>query len=158
MIRSSNMLAVSATVSIRRPPELVFNVLSDIERYLASWADGPVAATRATPGPTRIGSVFVIAAKAGPMRIRYRYEIIGWEPPTRLLGRGVVGPVRFEVEYWLLHAAGSTDLEQSIRANLSGPFRLAEGAVQNRLRRQVVLELERLRTLVETLHPRSDQA
>jgi carbon monoxide dehydrogenase subunit G len=147
------MIAVSATVSIARPPELVFNVLSDVERYLASWADGPVAATKATPGPTQIGSVFVITAKAGPMRIRYRYEILGWEPPTRLVGRGVVGPVRFEVEYRLLDAAGSTDLEQSIRANLSGPFRLAKRVVQNRLRRQVALELRRLRTLVETLHP-----
>jgi uncharacterized protein YndB with AHSA1/START domain len=146
------MIAVSATVSIRRPPELVFSVLSDIERYLANWADGPVAATKVTPGPTQIGSVFVITAKAGLMRFRYRYEILGWEPPTRLLGRGVVGPVRFEVEYRLQYAAGSTDLEQSIQANLSGPFRLAKRVVQNRLHRQVVIELDRLRTLVETLH------
>lgn len=158
MIRSSNMIAVSATVSIARPPELVFNVLSDVERYLASWADGPVAATKATPGPTKVGSVFLITAKAGLMRMRYRYEILGWEPPTRLVGRGVVGPVRFDVEYRLLDAAGSTDLEQSIRANLSGPFRLAKRVVQNRLRGQVGLELRRLRTLVETLHPRSDPA
>lgn len=154
----TNMIAVGATVSIRRPPELVFSVLSDIERYLASWADGPVAATRATPGPTQIGSAFVITAKAGLMRIRYRYEILGWEPPTRLLGRGVVGPVRFEVEYRLQDAAGSTDLEQSIRAVLSGPFRLAKSVVQNRLRRQVVIELDRLRTLVETLPTPSDTA
>ena len=152
------MIAVSATVSIRRPPELVFSVLSDIERYLAKWADGPVAATKVTPGPTQIGSAFVITAKAGRMHIRYRYEILGWEPPTRLLGRGVVGPVRFEVEYRLHDAAGSTDLEQSIRANLSGPFQLANRVVQNRLRRQVVIELGRLRMLVEALHTRSDTA
>jgi hypothetical protein len=101
--------------------------------------------------------VFVITAKAGLMRITYRYEILGWEPPTRLLGRGVVGPVRFEVEYRLQDAAESTDLEQSIRANLGGPFWLASRVVQNRLRRQVVIELDRLRTLVETLHARSDK-
>lgn len=146
------MIALSSSISIHRPRELVFSVLSDVEHYLARWAQGPVAATKLRPGPTQLGSLFVITAKVGPFRIRYRYEVVAWEPPSRLAGRGVVGPVRFEVTYRLSDISGSTEPEQSIRGHLSGPFRLAKGVVEKRLRQLIPTELDHLRALVEALN------
>lgn len=47
-IGTINVIEGSFTVRIKRPPEQVFSVLSDLERYLARWAKGPIAAQQLT--------------------------------------------------------------------------------------------------------------
>jgi len=145
------VIAFASTVSINRPAEKVFSVLTDFEQYLARWADGPIAATKTTPGETQVGTRFIVTAKVGPFRVRSPYEVLAWEPPHRVAGRGMAGPIRFEEEYLLSRADESTKLEQWIRAWPRGPFRLAQGLAEHQLRRLIPADLERLRLLVESL-------
>jgi hypothetical protein len=42
--------------------------------------------------------------------------VTGYDPPGRLAGRGVAGPVRFQEEYRLTRDGAATTLSQSIRA------------------------------------------
>jgi hypothetical protein len=39
----------------------------------------------------------MITAKAGPATVRSPYEVTGYDPPSRLAGHGVAGPVRFQL-------------------------------------------------------------
>ena len=143
------MIAITSTVSIRCPAEFVFAVLTDFERYLAVWAQGPTAAKKTTPGSIGVGTKFRVTATIGPLRVPSTYEVTAYEQPTLLAGRGVAGPVRFEEEYRLRESAGTTTLIQAIKARPRGPFRLVERTVERRLRRLITADIVRLRELVE---------
>jgi hypothetical protein len=109
------MIEFDTTVRIGRTPGQVFSVLADFETYLARWAKGPVAAAR-TDGGGGDGSRYVITARAGPATVRSPYEVTGYDPPGRLVGHGVAGPVRFQEEYRLTGDGAARILTQSIRA------------------------------------------
>ena len=94
------MIEFDTTVRIDRAREQVFGILADFESNLARWAKGPVAATR-TAGDGGAGSRYLITARVGPAKVRSPYEVTGHDPPARLAGHGIAGPVRFDEEYRL---------------------------------------------------------
>lgn len=128
-------------------------MLTDFEAYLARWAAGPVAATRTSAGATGVGSRFVVTAKVGPFRVQSPYEVLTWAPPSRFIGRGIAGPVRFEEEYRLSEVAGATELSQSIRAWPRAAFRVIEPLIERKLRSLITSDLERLGALVLDVNP-----
>jgi len=146
------MIEFDTTVRIGRAPGQVFPILADFETYLARWAKGPVAAAR-TDGDGRAGSRYTITARVGPATIRSPYEVTGYDPPSRLAGNGVAGPVRFQEEYRLTGDGTATMLTQSIRAAPRGPFRLAPGLLRRQLQGLITSDLDRLRDLVEAENP-----
>lgn len=148
------MIEFDTTVRIGRTPGQVFPVLADFETYLARWAKGPVAAAR-TDGDGGAGSHYTITARAGPATVRSPYEVTGYDPPGRLAGHGVAGPVRFCEEYRLVQDGTATILTQSIRAAPRGPFRLAPGLLRRQLQRLIASDLGRLKNLVEAEIPHS---
>jgi hypothetical protein len=148
------MIEFDSTVRIGRSPGEVFPVLADFGTYLARWAKGPVAAVR-TDGDGGAGSHYMITARAGPATVRSPYEVTGYEPPGRLAGTGVAGPVRFQEEYRLTGDGAATILTQSIRATPRGPFRLAPGLLRRQLQKLIASDLGRLKDLVEAEIPNS---
>ena len=97
----------------------------------------------------------MITARAGPATVRSPYEVTGYEPPGRLAGTGVAGPVRFQEEYRLTGDGAATILTQSIRATPRGPFRLAPGLLRRQLQKLIASDLGRLKDLVEAEIPHS---
>jgi hypothetical protein len=148
------MIEFETTVRIDRVPGQVFCVLADFGTYLARWAKGPVAAVR-TDGDGSDGSRYMITARVGPATVRSPYEVTGYDPPGRLAGHGVAGPVRFQEEYRLIGDGSATVLTQSIRATPRGPFRLAAGLLRRQLQELIAADLGRLKDLVEAEIPRS---
>ncbi len=148
------MIEFDTTVRIGRTPGQVFPVLADFETYLARWAKGPVAAAR-TDGDGGAGSHYRITARAGPVKVRSPYEVTGYDPPGRLVGRGVAGPVRFQEEYRLTGDGAATILTQSIRATPRGPYRLAPRLLRRQLQKLIASDLGRLKNLVEAEVPPS---
>jgi Polyketide cyclase / dehydrase and lipid transport len=148
------MIEFDTTVRIGRTPGQVFSVLADFGTYLARWAKGPVAAVR-TDGDGGAGSHYMITARAGPATVRSPYEVTGYDPPGRLAGHGVAGPVRFQEEYRLTGDGAATILTQSIRATPRGPFRLAPGLLRRQLQKLIASDLGRLKDLVEAEIPHS---
>jgi Polyketide cyclase / dehydrase and lipid transport len=146
------MIEFDTTVRIGRAPGQVFSVLADFETYLARWAKGPIAAAR-TDGDGGAGSHYTITARVGPATVRSPYEVTGYEPPSRLAGNGVAGPVRFHEEYRLTGDGAATILTQSIRAIPRGPFRLAPGLLRRQLHGLIASDLGRLKDLVEAEIP-----
>jgi carbon monoxide dehydrogenase subunit G len=146
------MIEFDTTVHIDRTPGQVFSVLADFETYLARWARGPVAAAR-TDGDGGAGSHYTITARVGPATVRSPYEVTGYDPPGRLAGNGIAGPVRFQEEYRLIEDGAATILTQSIRATPRGPFRLASGLLRRQLQGLIASDLHRLKDLVEAESP-----
>jgi Polyketide cyclase / dehydrase and lipid transport len=91
----------SCEIVIDGPPDHVFALLSDLERYLARWANGPTAVRKLTGGPTGVGTRFEVTAWVAGMRVRSPYDLTGFERGRRFAGQGVAGPVRFSEEYTL---------------------------------------------------------
>ncbi len=148
------MIEFDTTVRIGRTPAQVFSVLADFETYLARWAKGPVAAVR-TDGDGGAGSRYTITVRAGPATVRSPYEVTGYEPPGRLAGAGVAGPVRFQEEYRLTQDGAATILTQSIRATPRGLFRLAAGLLRRQLQQLIASDLDRLKDLAEAEFPQT---
>ncbi len=148
------MIEFDTTVRIGRTPGQVFCVLADFETYLARWAKGPVAAVR-TEGDGGDGSRYMITAKAGQATVHSPYEVTGYDPPGRLAGHGVAGPVRFQEEYRLTRDGAATILTQSIRATPRGVFRLAQGLLRRQLHELIASDLGRLKDLIEAETPPS---
>ena len=146
------MIEFDTTVRISRTPGQVFAILADFETYLARWAKGPVAAAR-TDGDGGAGSHYTITARVGPATVRSPYEVTGYDPPARLAGNGVAGPVRFQEEYRLSGDGAATIVTQSIRATPRGPFRLASGLLRRQLQGLIASDLGRLKDLVEAETP-----
>jgi hypothetical protein len=151
---TNQMIEFDTTVRIGRTPGRVFSVLADFETYLARWAKGPVAAVR-TDGDGGDGSRYLITARVGPATVRSPYEVTGYDPPGRLAGHGVAGPVRFQEQYRLTWDAATTILTQSIRATPRGPFRLAPGLLRRQLHTLIASDRGRLKDLVEAEIPPS---
>ena len=143
------MINFETSVRINRSREQVFAVLTDFETYLARWAQGPVAAQRLA-GNGGVGSRYLVIAKVGPVTVRSPYEVTGFEPPSRMAGSGVAGPVRFHEAYTLREDGSTTVLTQSISATPRGMFVLVRGLVRRQLQRLIASDLGRFKRLVET--------
>jgi hypothetical protein len=83
-------------------------------------------------------------------RLRERViEALGPEPPPRLAGHGIAGPVRFQEEYTLTADGAQTILTESISATPRGLFRLAQVLMRRRLLNLIAADLARSKELVE---------
>ncbi|MBV8217335.1 MAG: SRPBCC family protein [Solirubrobacterales bacterium] len=146
---------------INAPPDHVFALLSDLDRYLVRWAKGPIAVRNLTAGPTGVGTRFEVTARAAGLRVRSPYDVTGFERGRRFAGQGIAGPVRFSEEYALepdRETGDRTRLRYAMRAEPRGIFTLARGPDLGQLRRLLDADLERFKALVETTSPSSEVA
>src|SRR5579864_6432656 len=90
-----------------------------------------------------------------PATVRSPYEVTGYDPPARLAGHGVAGPVRFQEEYRLTGDGAATILTQSIRATAAAHSGLVPGLLRRQLKKLIASDLGRLKDLVEAETPHS---
>ena len=75
-------LEVTASTIVPAPPERVFELLSDTERY-SEWVTGTDAVTR-TDGPAREGSTYdEVNPILGPWKASTHWRVVEHEPPRR---------------------------------------------------------------------------
>ena len=95
------MIRIELTVEIARPPEDVFELLSDIER-LSEWQASAVEAH--TEGPLAEGSRVTEKRRLLGREVDTELEVVAYEPPKRLTLRSLGGPVDFTVDHELIGA------------------------------------------------------
>jgi uncharacterized protein YndB with AHSA1/START domain len=134
------------SVSIPRPPQEVFPWLleadrvpqwtSNLERYEPEGAVGPGSTIRQRLEVS--GQTFDVAM-----------EVVRYEPPRQAQTRFSTNGVDIEANYTLAPDGLGTRLTQSLEAKArSLSARLVVPAVQPRLERKLIEDLERLRTLL----------
>ena len=117
----SGAIEYSCEIVINRPPAHVFVLLTDLERYLARWAKGPVAAKKLTSGATTTGAHFEVTARVAGLRVRAPYAVTSFERDQRFAGQGTAGPVRFGEEYTLLPDREASDRTRLRYSNAREP-------------------------------------
>jgi uncharacterized protein YndB with AHSA1/START domain len=103
--------STTMTVTIARPVEDVFAVLSDVEK-VATWSSNTIEETLLTPGPLRKGSRRRAIVKGFAGRTMHNEaEMIEFEPNRRMVVRILDAPVRAQVVITFTPVPGGTRLD-----------------------------------------------
>jgi hypothetical protein len=154
-VEGERMISYSSTVSIARPPEMVFPFLVELEKQ-ARWSD--VQMRPLTAGPLATGSRMEVTFGRRPMKATIGLEMAAVEPGRRMAFRSFSGPIRWEGEYTVT-PDGESGATVSQRGTLTftGLWRAFEPLVGKEIRDGEVKELERLKVAVESEPQRADQ-
>ena len=114
------MIRIELTVEIARPPEDVFELLSDIER-LSEWQASAVEAH--TDGPLAEGSRVREKRRLLGREVDTELEVVAYEPPKRLTLRSLGGPVDFRVDHELTARCSGSSPRPSHAGSSGSPSR-----------------------------------
>ena len=112
-------------VDLPIPIQQVFDYLADFSRT-AEWDPGVVHAERLTEGPVGLGSRFRVEVAFLGRTSSLEYEIVDWDPPSRLVLVGGDEAVRSVDEITLVSRAGGTRVTYEAALELAGFRRLAD--------------------------------
>ena len=141
------MIRIELTVEIARPPEDVFELLSDIER-LSEWQASAVEAH--TDGPLAEGSRVREKRLLLGRELDTELEVVAYEPPKRLTLRSLSGPVKFTVDHDLAAHGGGTQLRVVAEAQPGGLLRLTEPVLARTAEQEFRRDFDQLKELLES--------
>lgn len=136
------------SVTINRPPEDVWAVLTDVEKT-ATWSAPAVEEHWTTPGPVGIGSRRMATAQMMGRRTRNEAEVTELEPNRKWTMKSVSGPP-FEVSATFHAVEGGTLVDWRWSFAFSGLLKVVEPVVVAVFKRQFAKDLQQLKLLMET--------
>jgi hypothetical protein len=142
------MIDVEVAVTIRRPRRDVAAVMFN-PRYDTAWIGGLLQVRPATPGPLRRGMKVALVSRVLGRRVADVREVVDHEPDRRV---EMIAPVPFglRIRYELEGIPEGTIARIHARGLPTGRLRFVVVAINPLLRRSVIRDLERLKSLVET--------
>lgn len=141
------MAKAEVSVTINRPLEDVFAVLTDVEKT-AKWASNAVEEHWTTPGPVGVGSRRHAVTKVLGRRAENEAEVTEFEPNRTWTLRSVSGPP-WEVYATFAPVEGGTRVDWIWSFGFSGILKLLEPLLVSTLRRMSAKDLERLKGMME---------
>jgi uncharacterized protein YndB with AHSA1/START domain len=133
-------------MEIRRPPEDVFDYLTDVEK-LPRWQKSLIEAS--ADGPFQIGTRIVEKRSLFGREAETELEVTALEPARRLTLETIRGPVELEVDHRLEPAETGTTLQVNAAGKAKGALRFAGPAVAAGARQELKRDFERLKALLE---------
>ena len=100
------------TVTIARPTDEVFAFLADL-RNIPKWNYAIERTVPASPGPPGVGATYR-QTRTLPRRSEERLEITVFEPPSRIVIKGQLGPFYATTSYLLKPVVGGTQLANDV--------------------------------------------
>lgn len=150
------MPLLQRTVEVERPLEEVFAFVGDFGNA-PRWDPGVADARRRTTGPIGVGTRYELWVRTGGRVLPMTYEIVTWEPPTRVVlhGRGStvtsVDDIRFE------RAGSGTRIRYAADIRLRFPLRPLEPLLRGRFEAIADAAMAGLRRVLGSDNPtRSD--
>ena len=140
------MLQYSSSVSIARPPDVVFPYFSEVAKQ-ALWSDVPMR--RLTDGPFGAGSQIEVSFGMGLLKTRIGLEITELVQDQRMAWRTLYGPIKWSGEYNLEPSGTGTVVSQRGTLTFTGLWRLAEPMAGAEIQKGEEKELEKLKAVVE---------
>jgi uncharacterized protein YndB with AHSA1/START domain len=145
-------VAVEIETRIARPPDAVFEALTDLERYPA-WliASGIVRVERLDPGPLAAGSRLRISQNVAGRSTVLDGAVTALTPGGALGLRGKdKDGVTIEIDADLAPDGAGTRLRWSLRLKLPLRYRMFESMVSPQAKRAAALDLEALKRRLES--------
>jgi len=145
-VRTAKM-KFSNTITIKRPPREIFAYLADFEN-LPRWNYAITEARKITPGPVGVGSKY-LQVRTTPRRSEETFEVIEFEPDSRLTVHGAFGPLSGQASYLLDRTADGTKLTNAMDLRPGGVLNLVAPLATSRVRTAVANNLDKLREILE---------
>ncbi len=136
------------SVQIRRPPEEVFAIVSDLEND-PKWQAAVLRSERLTPGGTNVGTRFRQWVNLVGTRTRLDIEFQEFEPQHRYVLLCTCGPFVFESEVRFFSTRGGTELEVLVRGRPTGIARIAASVLSRHRSAEIEADLGNLKGLLE---------
>ena len=136
------------TVTIERPAEDVFAFLADFEN-VPTWNYAIEETTKTSPGPVGAGTIYR-QTRSIPRRSEEVFEVIVFEPVSRLEIQGQIGLFRTRASYELTPVVGGTRLTNEVDLEpTSGVLRLVAPLAIPRVKAAVAQNLGKLKQVLE---------
>ncbi len=84
---------IRSSIEINRPPAEVFAYIDELDRH-GEWQAAIISARKEPPGPTRLGTRNFETRRVPGGAREFETEIVEYNPPRRIRGRGLHGPIR----------------------------------------------------------------
>ena len=143
------MFETNNSIFINRPPQDVFNAITDPTK-LSIWQSMTEAAEWSSNGDLGVGSTMRVVARFLGRKIESEIEVTAWEPPHRVDFKFVNGPYPAEVSNILEPQGEGTLLTSQSQGEMGSFFKLAEGLVARQLQKQIDANNESLKLLMES--------
>lgn len=141
------MITVTNSVQINKPVEAVFDYVSKSENS-PQWQVGLDAVTDVTSEYTVGGRHTEVRTFLG-QEMKTTLETVEVESNAKWVGKVVDGPVPYKVEVLYESANGGTKMTTNIEAEPTGFFKVAQGAVQSQLEKNLEESGQQLKSLLE---------
>jgi carbon monoxide dehydrogenase subunit G len=140
------MIRVEQSITIARPAEEVFAYASDPAKA-PEWQGSLLEVN--TDGPLQQGTTLTETRKFLGKRIESKVMIEQFEPPQKLFGRVIEGPVPFRIEQTFAPEGAGSRVSVMAEGEPAGFWKLGEALVERNLRRELANNLETLKDILE---------
>jgi uncharacterized protein YndB with AHSA1/START domain len=140
---------VTAEVIIQRPRAEVFRFVTDVAQDTL-WTSGLLEAHQLTDGPFAAGTRIERTSKFLGRRFSYTIEIRHVEPDAHIEMVTTAGPFPMTIHYQLDDQAEGTRMRIRALGEPGGFFSLAAPLLGRSVRRQIGLDLETLKEVLES--------
>lgn len=137
-----------ASVTIDRPPAVVFAYVADIARW-PEWRMAVNSAELVTPGPVGAGTRITVAGSAMGRSMEMEVEITGYDPPDTVAFAMRTGPVTGSGAFRFEPTGAGTRVTVSGSAEPVGALRLAAGLVARQAQAMWADDLAALKGVLE---------
>ncbi|MGH2806863.1 MAG: SRPBCC family protein [Actinomycetota bacterium] len=136
------------TLTIRKPPEVVFQFLADFENA-PSWNYAIERTQKASEGPVRVGTTYH-QTRSIPAPSEETFTVTEFEPPRRLAIDGDLGPFRGTLSYDLESVSDGTRLTNRADLRGTGLAKVAGPLLGRRVGDAVAANLGKLKEILES--------
>ncbi len=142
------MVKIEFSLAVERPPEEVFEYLTDPE-HLPEWQAGVIEARKESESPMGVGTQMRDVRTFLGRKMESTVEVTAYDPPTTFGLKVLSGPVPFSVMHTLESTNGGTRITFAGEAEPGGFFKLAEPIVARTAERRFKTDFETLKDLLE---------
>jgi hypothetical protein len=136
---------VETVIEIDRPRSVVAAFAADPDNATV-WYANLKAVTWSTPPPLGVGTRVAFVAQFLGRRLNYTYEVVAFEPGSRIVMRTQQGPFPMETTYlWADTAEGGTRMTLRNQGEPTGFSKLAAPLLEGAMRRANTKDLKRLK-------------
>jgi hypothetical protein len=153
------MINLNINTMIYRPVTQVFSFMCTPENDF-QWQYGTLEAARLAEGAANIGTLIRSVGHLMGHRILSTFEVTEYETNRKYGFKSLSGPLLSVTNYTFEIVDGSTKVNVSTQANVVDFFRVSEGVLEKKMKKQLKENLVMLKELLEErrLQPTSEAA
>ena len=133
---------------VDKPIKEVFTFVAN-PNNMSKWNSAVVSLEQITPGEVGAGTKFKSVGEMMGRRIEGEMQITAYEPDTKCSFQMNAGPMQVNINLTFKTVGTGTKISFNAQGNPAGIFKLAEGAMQGRVKAMMEENLARLKSALE---------